>query len=360
MTKALITGVTGQDGPYLARLLLEKGYQVTGTYRREATEKFENLEYLGIQDDINLIPMDLTEYESVRRAIHSTLPDEIYNLAAQSHVGLSFKVPLATLAATGLGVAHILEAMRSYYPDKMWPKFYQASTSELFGGTSGRNQTFDEDTPFHPRSPYACAKLYAYSMVVNYREAYGMFGCNGILFNHESPLRGENFVTRKVTAGAARICHALVTGRDFEPLRVGNVDASRDWGHAEDYVRAMWMMMQQDGSSDYVIATGKNHTVRDLIVRAFNFLGVKGTWEGEGLDTLLYVDWNGERKVLVEIEPKFFRPSDCNDLTGDATKARTLLGWKPKHDFYSLVEDMVRRDYTDLVGSGDEDPNYDE
>ena len=352
--KALITGITGQDGPYLAKLLLSKGYEVYGGYRREATGRFSNLEYLGILKHpcLHLVPVELTEYESVRQTIEDVRPLRIYNLAAQSHVGLSFSTPTSTMMSTGLGVTHVLEAVRRCYKRHEDVRVYQASTSELFGGVAGRTHTFTEDTPFHPRSPYACAKLYAYSMMRNYREAYDMFTCNGILFNHESPLRGPNFVTRKVTLKAAEIVSKLRRNESFRPLEIGNIDASRDWGHAEDYVNAMHLMMEHNEPSDYVIATGVNHTIRELITLAFQSFGYEGRWEGDGIDAkyYVYVPGSSNRESLIaKVNPEFFRPSDCSDLTGDASKARMELGWRPKYDFEKLVEEMAHADYKRLV-----------
>lgn len=340
--RALITGITGQDGPYLARHLLSLGYEVHGAYRREATAGFTNLDFLGIRDRVKLVPLEITEYESVRHVIIGGRYDEIYNLAAQSHVGLSFKMPIATLLSTGLGVAHILEAVRALGGEG--PKIYQASTSELFGGDRGVDAVFDETDVFHPRSPYACAKEYAYSMMVNYREAYDMYTCNGILFNHESPLRGPNFVTRKVTMAAARIVHALRHRAAYHQLEIGNVDATRDWGHAADFVRAMHLMLQQDEPKDYVVATEKNHSIRELVNVAFRGLGYEGHWSGEGLDAVYYIDNHGNTPVA-KVNPKFYRPSDCTNLTGSSKKARMELGWEPEYDFDALITEMVTEDY---------------
>jgi len=346
--KALITGITGQDGPYLARLLLREGYEVYGAYRREATGRVDNLDALGVTDRVKLIPMELTEYESVRQVIMERSFNEIYNLAAQSHVGLSFKTPLSTLAATGMGVANLLEAVRAEYAFNH-PKIYQAGTSELFGGNRGKNVTFDESTPFYPRSPYAAAKLYAHAMMVNYREAYGMHCSNGILFNHESPLRGPNFVTRKVTLKVADIAHRVRRKMAFDPLEIGNVDATRDWGHAADYVEAMYLMVQQDEPGDYVIATGESHSIRELITLAFRAMGIEGVWFGSGEEATFRINVHNNQYQAARVNPKFFRPSDCTNLIGNATKARNVLGWEPQYNFKKLVTDMVRSDYRDMM-----------
>lgn len=343
--RALITGITGQDGPYLAQHLLSLGYEVIGTYRREATGRFDGLDYLKIRDKVRLVPIELTEYESVAQVIKAEWPDHIYNLAAQSHVGFSFSCPLSTLAASGIGVVNLLEAIRNNFPEDSRPRIYQASTSELFGGNLGRDQIFNEDTPFHPRSPYACAKLYAHAMIVNYREAYGIHACNGILFNHESPLRGPNFVTRKVTMKVAEIVTAISRGLPFTPLEIGNIKSSRDWGFAGDYVKAMHLMLAHDKPGDYVIASGTNHTVADLISYAFGVTGYKGEWRGEDESAEFWISHYNKPFKVVAINPDFYRPSDCTNLTGDYSKAHRELGWKPETDFYHLVEMMVRYDW---------------
>lgn len=341
MKRALVTGIAGQDGPYLARHLIAEGYEVYGTYRNEATRRFPGLEYLNVADDrrLKLITMDLIEYENVARVVREVEPDEVYNLAAQSHVGFSFKVPVSTLLSTGLGVTHLLEAVRTYVPGA---KFYQASTSELFGGMTGRDGVFSETTPFHPRSPYAAAKAYAYYMVQNYREAYNLFTCNGILFNHESPLRGTNFVTRKVTKAATEIANAIECYAEWDPLQIGNIDASRDWGHAADYVRAMYLMMQHKDPDDYVIATGKNNTIRELVRYAFKCVDIEGVWSGEGLHAQFLDRNNGN--LYVRVNPDFYRPSDCNDLKGNPEKAQKVLGWVPQYTFHGLIADMIEYD----------------
>ena len=338
MKRALVTGIAGQDGPYLARHLLNAGYHVTGTYRSEATGMFPGLDFLGIRNRVHLRPMDLTEYENVLQTVEDTTPDVLFNLASQSHVGYSFKTPVSTLLSTGLGVTHLLEACRAM---DIGTRFYQASTSELYGGIAGADGVFDEETKFHPRSPYAAAKLYAFAMVQNYREAYGMHASNGILFNHESPLRGPNFVTRKVTMCAASISHAIKYNLPWSPMEIGNPDASRDWGHADDYTRAMIMMTEAPEPSDWVIATGNNHTINDLVTTAFSCVGIDLVKVGDGIDTE-WVD-NGE-VVYARVNPEFFRPADCSDLTGKASKAIAELGWKPEYDFYRLIEEMVEVD----------------
>ena len=349
MRRALVTGIAGQDGPYLARHLLNAGYHVTGTYRSEATGTFPGLDFLEIRDRVHVRPMDLTEYESVHDVVHDTLPDVVFNLAAQSHVGYSFKTPVSTLLSTGLGVVHLLEAIRAEYPEghirSGHVRFYQASTSELYGGIAGVNGTFNEGTKFHPRSPYAAAKLYAFAMAQNYREAYGMHASNGILFNHESPLRGPNFVTRKVTMKVAEITRNRLFGQSWTPLEIGNIDATRDWGHADDYTKAMLLMTEADSPDDYVVATGISHSIRELVDIAFKDLGISGTWIGKEEDST-YIDEEGD--TLVRINPEFYRPSDCTNLTGDASKVKRELGWEPSWSFEALICDMVREDYKRL------------
>ena len=338
MKRALVTGIAGQDGPYLARHLLKAGYEVIGTYRSEATGFFHGLDFLGIRNDVKVCPMDLTEYESVFGVVNKYAPSHVFNLAAQSHVGYSFKTPVSTLLSTGLGVVHLLEAIRAVRPSTV---FYQASTSELYGGMTGPDGIFNEETKFHPRSPYACAKLYAFAMVQNYREAYGMHASNGILFNHESPLRGPNFVTRKVTMKAAEILRAIGLDRSWTPLEVGNIDATRDWGHAEDYTRAMMLMTQASTPGDYVVATGVSHSIRELIQIAFSEVYIRGVWVGDGLDAK-FCDESGI--VYAQVNPEFFRPSDCVDLNGDASKISRELGWAPEHSFHDLIAEMVEAD----------------
>lgn len=314
--RALITGITGQDGAYLAKFLVEKGYRVFGTYRRSSTRNFWRLHYLDVKKDIELIPLDLLDQTSIMQAIQTTKPDEIYNLAAQSFVGDSFSEPIATAEISGIGALRILDSIRLLDPKI---KFYQASTSEMYGNSSSTAQ--NEDTPFHPASPYAAAKLYAHWIVRNYRESYGLFACAGILFNHESPIRGVDFVTKKITDAVARIKLGMV---DYLPL--GNLDAKRDWGFAGDYVKAMWLMLQQKEPDEYVIATGETHTVREFCELAFNEAGL-------------------DYKKYVRLDEKFVRPRDVVYLQGDSSKAQRVLGWNAKETgFDALVKMMVRAD----------------
>jgi len=343
MKKAFITGITGQDGSYLAELLLDKGYEVHGLVRRSSSFNRERIEplYLGtlIRDShlynrLQLHYGDLTDSSNLIRLVQQIQPDEIYNLAAQSHVQVSFDVPEYTAETDGVGVLRLLEAVRVTGLEKK-VRIYQASTSELYGKVQEIPQT--EKTPFYPRSPYGVAKLYAYWIVKNYREAYNMFACNGILFNHESERRGENFVTRKITLAAARISLGLQ-----EKLYLGNMDAKRDWGHARDYVECMWLMLQQDAPGDYVVATGETHSVREFTTLAFGEAGVKLDWEGSGIEEKGIDATTG--KVLVEVDPKYFRPAEVDLLVGDATKAREKLGWQPKISFPELCKLMVQED----------------
>ncbi|MBE9550247.1 MAG: GDP-mannose 4,6-dehydratase [Proteobacteria bacterium] len=345
--RALITGVTGQDGAYLAELLLEKGYEVHGLKRRASSFNTDRIDHLyqdpHISDrDFILHYGDMTDSTNLIRVVQEIQPDEIYNLAAQSHVGVSFEMPEYTANADGLGSLRLLEAIRLLkLTDKT--RFYQASTSELYGLVQETPQT--ETTPFYPRSPYAAAKLYAYWIVVNYREAYGMYACNGILFNHESPQRGETFVTRKITRALARIKTGLQ-----DTLYLGNIDSLRDWGHARDYVEAQWMMLQQDVAEDYVIATGEQHSVREFVERALGNLGMTIGWEGDGVDEIGRIIENTESEgpqageVIVQIDPRYFRPTEVESLLGDPAKAKKNLGWEPKTSFTELVEEMVRED----------------
>jgi GDPmannose 4,6-dehydratase len=335
---ALVTGVTGQDGAYLAELLLEKGYIVHGLKRRASmfnTARIDHLYRDPHEEGVRffLHHGDLTDSSNLIRIIQHTQPDEIYNLAAQSHVAVSFEVPEYTADVDALGTLRLLEAVRVLGLQKK-TRFYQASTSELYGLVQESPQT--ETTPFYPRSPYAVAKLYAYWIVVNYREAYGMYACNGILFNHESPLRGENFVTRKITRGLARIKLGLQ-----ERLYLGNLDARRDWGHARDYVEMQWLMLQQQQPEDFVIATGQQYSVRDFVTRAAAELDIAVTWSGLGVDEK-GVDENG--RVIVNVDARYFRPTEVETLLGDASKARLKLGWQPRTTFQQLVADMVRAD----------------
>ena len=337
--KALITGITGQDGAYLAELLLSKGYEVHGLKRRSSlfnTDRIDHLYQDKHRDDINfyLHHGDLTDATNLIRIIQEVQPNEIYNLGAQSHVKVSFEVPEYTANSDAVGTLRLLEAIRILKMEKKI-KFYQASTSELFGKAQEVPQT--ENTPFYPRSPYGVAKLYAYWIVKNYREAYGMYASNGILFNHESPLRGETFVTRKITRAVAKISVGLQ-----EKLYIGNLNAKRDWGHARDYVEGMWLMLQQDKPEDYVLATGITTTVRDFCFMAFSEVGISINWEGKGNQEKGIDASTG--KVLVEVDPNYYRPTEVDLLIGDATKAKEQLNWQPKVNVSSLVKEMVASD----------------
>lgn len=335
---ALITGVTGQDGAYLAEFLLNKGYEVHGIKRRTSlfnTDRIDHLYQDPHEKDRRFILHhgDMTDSSSLIRIIKQTQPDEIYNLAAQSHVAVSFEEPEYTANSDALGTLRVLEAIRILGLEKK-SRFYQASTSELYGLVQETPQK--ETTPFYPRSPYAVAKLYAYWITVNYREAYGMYACNGILFNHESPNRGETFVTRKITRALARIKLGLQ-----DCLFLGNMDAKRDWGHARDYVEMQWLMLQQEQPEDFVIATGVQYSVRDFVDAAAKELGITITWQGQGVDEKGY-DQNG--RCIVSVDPRYFRPTEVESLLGDASKAKALLGWTPKTTFDELVAEMVRED----------------
>jgi GDPmannose 4,6-dehydratase len=359
MKKALITGITGQDGAYLAEYLLEKGYEVHGIKRRSSTFNTGRVDHL-YQDphepDLRFILHygDLTDATNLIRIVQEVQPDEIYNLAAQSHVKVSFETAEYTANSDALGVLRLLEAIRILKMiDKV--RLYQASTSELYGKVQEIPQT--EKTPFYPRSPYGVAKLYAYWICVNYREAYNIFACNGILFNHESPIRGETFVTRKITRSVARIKLGLQ-----RKLFLGNLNARRDWGHAKDYIKAMWLILQQNRPDDYVIASGVSHSVRELAEAAFAEIGVELEWSGKGrnekgivkgyekreYDQILQASGNGENikegDILVEIDPNYYRPTEVDELMGDASKARKELGWEPKISFNEMVSQMVRED----------------
>jgi GDPmannose 4,6-dehydratase len=334
MKRALITGVTGQDGSYLAELLLDKGYEVHGIKRRASSFNTSRIDHLKL---LKLHYGDMTDGSSLTRILAEVVPDEVYNLAAQSHVQVSFETPEYTANADGLGAMRLLEGIRNLDLDT---RLYQASTSELFGNSGGVYR--NEHTPFMPRSPYACAKLYAYWLTVNYREAYGMHASNGILFNHESPRRGPTFVTRKITKAVA----AISTGAQ-DCLYLGNLDAMRDWGHARDYVQAMWLALQQDKPDDYVVATGEAHSVREFVDLAFAEAGIDIFWEGEGVNERGFI--KGSRIAVVKIDPKYFRPTEVNLLRGDATKAMEKLGWHPRIGFRALVKEMVA---ADLKGSG--------
>ena len=331
MKTALITGITGQDGSYLAELLLEKGYEVHGIVRRSSMINTHRIDHIYDNPNLTLHYGDLTDATNIIGIIKKTEPDEIYNLGAQSHVKVSFETPEYTGNVDGLGTLRVLEAVRLLgMEDKV--RVYQASTSELYGLVQETPQT--ETTPFYPRSPYGVAKLYGYWIIKNYREAYGMHCSSGILFNHESPRRGETFVTRKITRGLSRISVGLE-----DCLYLGNLDAKRDWGHAKDYARAMWLMLQQDEPDDYVIATGEQYSVRDFVKKASNYFGMKIEWMGEGMNEVGY-DWNTKRPVI-KVSKKYFRPAEVESLLGDATKAKQKLGWEPEISFKELIEDMV-------------------
>ncbi len=338
MKKALITGVTGQDGAYLAELLLQKGYEVHGIKRRTSLFNTARIDHI-YEDPHNPSPRltlhygDMTDSTSLIHIVEKVQPDEIYNLAAQSHVQVSFEEPEYTANSDAIGVLRLLEAIRILGLEKK-TRFYQASTSELYGLVQEIPQR--ETTPFYPRSPYAVAKMYGYWIVVNYREAYGIYACNGILFNHESPLRGETFVTRKITRALTRIKLGLQ-----DRLYMGNIDAKRDWGHARDYVEMQWLMLQQDKPEDFVIATGQQYSVREFIQRCADQLEMKLQWQGSGVDEKA-VDPNGN--VIVAIDPRYFRPTEVETLLGDATKAKTRLGWTPRTSFEELVSEMVTSD----------------
>ena len=335
----LILGITGQDGSYLAEFLLEKNYIVHGIKRRSSsfnTERIDELyESTRETKNFHLHYGDLTDSTNLIRIIQEVQPDEIYNLAAQSHVKVSFETPEYTANADGIGTLRILEAIRILGLEKK-TKFYQASTSEMFGLVQEIPQK--ETTPFYPRSPYGVAKLYAHWITVNYREAYGMFTCSGILFNHESPVRGETFVTRKITQAVAKIKLGIQ-----DKLFIGNLDAERDWGHAKDYIEGMWLMMQQDTPEDYVLSTGKKISVRDFCTMAFKHLDIQVEWIGTGKDERGIDKKTG--KVIVEIDPEYFRPTEVDQLLGDSTKARTKLGWKPKYTVEDLCKEMVYSDF---------------
>lgn len=348
MKIALITGITGQDGAYLAELLLNKGYNVHGIKRRSSLINTDRIDHLfydnSLTDRFHLHHGDLTDASSLLRIIQQTQPDEIYNLAAQSHVQVSFETPEYTANSDGIGVLRILEAIRILGLEKK-TKFYQASTSELYGLVQEIPQK--ESTPFYPRSPYGVAKLYGFWITVNYRESYDMYAVNGILFNHESPLRGETFVTRKITIATAKIA----TGEKQDLLLLGNLDAKRDWGHAKDYVEGMWMMMQQEKPEDFVLATGITTTVREFVKMSFAEAGIELEFKGEGIDEKAFVKKCSNPKYqlptgkqVVGIHPRYFRPAEVDILIGDATKANTKLGWKPKYDLPMLVKEMMQEE----------------
>lgn len=334
MKKAIVTGITGQDGAYLTEFLLKKGYEVYGTYRRVSSVNFWRLEELGIKKhkNLHLVEFDLTDQSNSVRMVRDIRPDEIYNLAAQSFVGVSFEQPLATAHITGLGCAHLLEAIRIVDPKI---KFYQASTSELFGKVQEIPQT--EKTPFYPRSPYGVAKLYAHWMTVNYRESYDIFACSGILFNHESPLRGTEFVTRKITQGVAKIKLG-----QMECLELGNMDAKRDWGYAKEYIEGMYLMLQADEADDFILATNKTHSVREFVTLAFEAAGIELEFEGSGEEEIAKDKTTG--KTIVRVNPKLYRPAEVDLLIGNPQKAKEKLGWEPKCSLKELCEMMVEAD----------------
>lgn len=316
--KALITGITGQDGAYLADFLLGKGYEVYGMLARRVNQSYDNLDFLGITNKVKYVQGDVTDLASVQNCVKGVRPDELYNLAAMSFVGLSWQEPIYTANVDGLGALHILESVRNYAPNC---RVYQASTSEMYGNNWNENLMQDEKTSFRPRSPYGCAKLFAHHSVINYRESYGIFGTSGILFNHESPLRGKEFVTRKISDGVARIHKGLQ-----DRIELGNLDARRDWGYAGDFVKAMWLMTQQKEPSEYVVATGETWSIRDFLDRAFAYVGIN--------------DW----EPYIYINPDYIRPAEVPHLKGDATKAKKELGWEPEMSFDTLVETMVAAD----------------
>jgi len=330
--RALITGISGQDGAYLSKLLLKKGYEVYGAARRSASNEFWRLKELGILDQVKVVPFELLEQSNIVNTLKEVRPDEIYNLAAMSFVGDSFNQSVFTGDVNGLGVVRMLEAMRTNLPKA---KFYQASTSEMFGHAQETPQ--NENTPFYPRSPYGCSKLYAHWSVVNYREAYGLHCSSGILFNHESPLRGEEFVTRKTVK---TLCQIKVEQKNI--LELGNLNAKRDWGHAEDYVDGMYRMLQQEIPQDYVLATGKTHTIREFVNISASELGWELRWEGENENEKAYRSC--DNKLIVQVNPKFYRPSEVHLLCGNAYKSRKTLKWSPKHDLSSLISDMIKSD----------------
>jgi len=334
MKKALITGITGQDGSYLAEFLLDKGYEVHGTVRRASLINTHRINHLYSDINLKLHYSDLTDMSSLTRIIQEVQPHEIYNLGAQSHVKVSFDIPEYTGQVDALGTLRVLEAVRLLGLEKT-TKIYQASTSELFGLVQETPQK--ETTPFYPRSPYGVAKIYGYWITKNYREAYNMYACTGILFNHESPRRGETFVTRKITMGLKAISEGK---QDF--LYLGNLNARRDWGHARDFVEAMWLMLQQEKPDDFVIATGEQYSVRDFVDAAAPYFGMQIQWYDTGLDEVGFDLVSG--RVVIKVDPKYFRPTEVETLLGDSTKARTVLGWKPKISFENLVKDMCENE----------------
>jgi len=345
MKKALITGITGQDGSYLAELLIEKGYEVHGIIRRASSFNTKRIDHLYKDPHKENVKMflhygDMTDSSNLNRILEKVQPDEIYNLAAQSHVQVSFEVPEYTAEVDGVGVLRFLDAIKE---TEINTKFYQASTSELYGKVQEIPQT--ETTPFYPRSPYAVAKLYAFWIVKNYREAYNLFACNGILFNHESPRRGETFVTRKITRAAVRVKEGIQ-----DKLYLGNMDSKRDWGYAKEYVEGMWLMLQQDKPDDYVLATNETHTVREFVELSFKHVGIDIQWQGDKEEEIGIDSISGN--ILVEVDPRYYRPTEVDLLLGDATKANNILGWKPKVKFKELVNLMTEADWEKVKKRG--------
>lgn len=332
MKKALITGITGQDGAYLTKLLIDKDYKVYGAFRRTSDMHLNKLRFLGVDDKVSYVPLELHEFTNIYKTIEEIQPDEIYNLGAQSFVAVSFEIPVYTADVTALGALRVLEAIRKINPQI---KFYQASSSEMFGKAQSIPQ--NEKTYFYPRSPYAASKLFAHWITVNYRESYGIFACSGILFNHESPLRGLEFVTRKITHSVARIKLGIQND-----LRIGNLDSKRDWGYAPEYVEAIWLMLQQPEPDDYVISTAETHSVREFMEIAFKNVGIDIEWSGKGIDEKGIDKKSG--KTLVIVDPKFFRPAEVDSLLGEYSKAKRKLGWSPKTTFKDLVRIMVEHD----------------
>ena len=332
MKRAFITGITGQDGAYLTKFLLDKGYEVYGAFRRTSGQNLNGLKYLGVEDKVKYLPLELLEFTNIYRAIEKVQPDEIYNLGAQSFVALSFEEPIYTADVTALGSLRVLEAIRAINPKI---KFYQASSSEMFGKVQSMPQR--EETSFYPRSPYAASKLFSHWITVNYRESHGIFACSGILFNHESPLRGFEFVTRKITYSVGQAKLGLNS-----KLKLGNLDSKRDWGYAPEYVEAMWLMLQQKEPDDYVVATGETHSIREFVEHAFSYAGFDIGWKGKGIEEKGVDKKTG--RTLVEISSEFFRPAEVEILMGDYSKAKEKLGWQPRVKFGDLVKMMVEAD----------------
>lgn len=354
MKKALITGITGQDGSYLAEILLDKDYEVHGIIRRCSTFNTDRIDHL--YNNANILDKklflhygDLNDGSNISKLVSSIKPDEIYNLGAQSHVKVSFEVPEYTADIDGIGALRLLTAMKEYCPKS---RFYQASTSELYGGIPEEmpERGYDENSKFHPRSPYGAAKLYAYWITRNFREAYGLYSCNGILFNHEGPRRGKTFVTRKITSWIGKNIHYIKNANSVTPLKLGNLNAKRDWSHAKDCCEAMHMMLQQNSPEDYVIASGEYHTVREFAEIAFKSVGFTLSWKGEGVDEEGYINIYGVDQKVIEVDPKYYRPAEVEQLLGNPSKAIQMLGWKPTYNFKDLVEEMVKSDIGDTYG----------